>query len=79
MITNYFRFDYLATQHHKRFAKYVEKQGVTCQECSGVGGETEPVLDYGQGPWVRCGWCEGIGKVPKHIRGIWLTYKRSNI
>ncbi len=28
-----------------------------CPCCNGKGGEIEPVLDYGQGPYYPCGLC----------------------
>lgn len=32
-----------------------------CPACRGSGGETEVVLDFGQGPWYPCGYCKGKG------------------
>lgn len=63
-------------RHHLRFAARVERQKLVCQECGGSGGEVEPVLDYGQGPFVECGWCEGTGYVTPWLRGRWLRCKR---
>lgn len=62
--------------HHDRFAKYVELHGLVCQECGGSGGEIEPVLDYGEGPFIECGFCEGTGKTTPWLRGLWLRLKK---
>jgi hypothetical protein len=69
---DYARLDYEMGEHRRRWAARVEAEGLTCQECGGYGGEVDPVLDYGQGPWIECGWCEGTGKVTRHRRGMWL-------
>lgn len=37
---------------------------VKCRVCGGAGGEVEPVLDDGSGPWYPCGFCEGHGRIP---------------
>lgn len=63
-------------RHHDRFARRVEGGRLTCQACRGAGGRVEPVLDFGQGPWEDCGWCEGTGKVTPWLRGLWLQYRR---
>ncbi len=47
-----------------------------CQECGGSGGEVEPVLDDGSGPWEPCGMCEGTGYTSPHDRGMWLRWKK---
>lgn len=73
---NYARMDYHRAEHHKRFVVYIEKHGLLCQECGGAGGEIEPILDYGQGPFIPCGWCEGTGKVTRWDRGLWLRTRR---
>jgi len=50
---------------------------LTCQACHGHGGRVEPVLDYGEGPWEPCGWCDNTGEISPENRGLWLTWKRS--
>ena len=74
---DYPRWAHEIRQHHARYSSYVDAHGITCQECGGSGGEIIPVLDYGQGPWENCGWCEGTGLVTRWLRGQWLRYKRS--
>jgi hypothetical protein len=32
-----------------------------CPACGGLGGDVEPVLDDGTGPWMECGFCQGRG------------------
>ncbi len=63
-------------RHHQRFKLRVQKTKLTCQECGGAGGEIEPVTDYGQGPFIDCGWCEGTGLMTPWLRGQWLKCKR---
>lgn len=48
----------------------------TCQDCGGVGGYTDVILDDGTGPWEPCGFCNGTGRMTSRMRGIWLTLKR---
>ena len=69
---------YYSHQHFLRFEKYVEREGLTCQDCGGMGGEVEDILGYGQGPWYECGWCLGTGRVTRWLRGQWLKYKRED-
>jgi len=33
----------------------------TCPACHGYGGDREPILDDGSGPWFDCGYCKGTG------------------
>ena len=73
---DYAKSDYYHHQHYIRYEKYVERKGMTCQECGGYGGEIERILDDGQGPFYECGWCLGTGKVTRWLRGQWLRYKR---
>ena len=47
-----------------------------CQDCGGMGGYTEPITAYGEGPFVKCGWCSGKGYVTPKDRGLWLLYKK---
>ena len=65
-------------RHHIRYKRYVEAHGLICQECRGAGGETVPILDDGTGPFEECGYCEGTGKVTRHMRGLWLTWRRES-
>ena len=37
-----------------------------CPACRGLGGETESILDTGEGPWYECGWCVGRGTLPRN-------------
>ena len=64
--------------HRRRLRAFIDRMArkLVCQECSGAGGHVEPVLDCGQGPFFECGWCEGIGFVTPHRRGLWLKMKR---
>jgi hypothetical protein len=73
----YFRRGEYHRRHHVRYKAYVaiKGNGFTCQECGGAGGETEPVLDDGSGPWYGCGFCEGTGLVTRWMRGQWLRWK----
>jgi len=73
---DYARRQYYWRAHHERYARLVEAIGLICQECGGMGGEVVPVLDYGQGPWEPCGFCEGTGKITSWWRGWWLRWKR---
>jgi len=63
-------------RQHIRYKRFVEAKGLTCQECGGMGGEHEDILQWFDGPWVDCGWCQGTGKVTPWLRGQWLKYKR---
>ena len=74
---DFVKSNYYCRQHHKRWKHRVAMYNLTCQECGGDGGEINPVLDYGAGPWEECGWCEGIGFVDPHRRGEWLRMKRA--
>ena len=76
---DYAKWDYKQMAHHARFVKYINSMPhkLTCQECGGGGGWTEPVLDDGTGPWEQCGWCQGTGYVRPWLRGRWLGWKRN--
>lgn len=74
---DYAKLYHRRSRHHARFARYVEQHGVSCQACRGRGGHVEPVLDFGEGPWEECGWCEGTGKVTRWVRGLWLRYRKN--
>lgn len=75
---DYQRWYYSLDQHRKRWARRVENQRpkLVCQDCKGMGGEVDRILDDGTGPWMQCGWCEGVGYVTPHRRGEWLRYRR---
>lgn len=75
---DYGRLDYEYRQHHVRFRHYVESRPrkLTCQECGGAGGYTEPILDDGSGPYFDCDWCEGTGFVMPFLRGLWLRSRK---
>lgn len=72
----YARLDWRNARHRERYKRRVMRTRIVCQECRGVGGEVEVVTDYGEGPWVHCGWCEGTGYVTPWILGAWLRCKR---
>lgn len=76
---NYAKLNSDLARHHQRFKRRVEQAGLLCQECGGSGGEVEPVLDYGEGPWIECGWCEGTGYVTPWLRGQWLKMRREEV
>ncbi len=78
-IMNYVKYDFYRFRHHIRYKKHVETNGLTCQECGGHGGYTESVLDYGEGPFFECCFCEGTGLVTRWMRGQWLRWKRLKI
>lgn len=78
MTPNYAKLDEQRRRHHNRYVRFVESmpRKLICQECSGRGGEVEPVLEDGSGPYYECGFCEGTGFVTPHIRGLWLKWKK---
>lgn len=78
MDVNYVKFDHDYHRHHQRFKRRVESQKhkLPCQECRGRGGYIEPVLDYGEGPFFICGWCEGTGLLTPWLRGRWLALRK---
>ena len=73
---NYSREGWERLQHFLRYERFVLSRNLSCMQCRGRGGETIPILDYGQGPWEACGWCEGTGLMTPHARGLWLSLKR---
>ena len=75
---DYGRLDYNYCSYLTRWDRRVKQFGLICQECGGLGGETEPVVDFGQGPWVVCGWCDGTGKLDPWRRGLWLRLHKSS-
>lgn len=77
-IENWTKYDNDQRRHHSRYVRFVESLSppLTCQECGGSGGSIDPVLDYGLGPFIPCGCCEGTGLVTPHARGRWLSSKR---
>ena len=78
-LVDYPRLDYKHHQHFKRLKTHVQKFGLMCQECGGAGDYIDEYIDNGICPepiYSSCGWCQGIGLVPRWIRGQWLKYKR---
>ena len=74
-IVDYPRLDYERRQHHIRYQKYVEVNGLACQECGMAGRVCEEMI----GDWPRyeiCGWCESTGLVTRWRRGLWLRSRR---
>ena len=69
---DYARIDYTYYSHLIRWRRRVKQFNLVCQECGGMGGYIEPVLDYGEGPFICCSWCEGAGKLDPWRRGLWL-------
>src|SRR5207247_7219493 len=79
---DYARLSYRQIRHHKRYVRRIESmpKKLICQECGGRGGEIDVVIpESGQGPWVSCGWCEGVGFVTPWLRGRWLRTRRANL
>ena len=74
--TDYGRLSWECSYHYTRWEHRVKQFNLVCQECGGRGGEVEPILDFGQGPWVNCGWCEGTGKLDPWRRGLWLRLRK---
>lgn len=74
---DYAKASYRYRAHHLRFESRIANSRLVCQECGGAGGRTDPILDYGEGPWDECGFCEGTGKVTPYLRGLWLRYKQA--
>lgn len=80
---NYHKLDWKYKQHLDRYKSYVNKHGLICQECGGCGEEIDDSIDFGNDVqpiifhiYQPCGWCEGIGKVTKKVRGLWLRCKK---
>ena len=48
----------------------------TCPCCKGAGGEVEPVLDYSQGPYYECDFCQGEGVVSWWLWAKWCWWNR---
>lgn len=69
---DYARANYITRQHYARFSAYIEKHGLLCQECHGLG-SFRGVSDFE--PPESCGWCEGTGRVTRWMRGYWLRMR----
>jgi hypothetical protein len=74
---DYARLSCQRRQHHRRYVAYVERCGLPCQECGGMGGYTEVIDRELGGPWYDCGFCEGTGRTTRHLRGLWLRWKQA--
>ena len=72
---DYARLDYKGREHHRRYSAYVEANGLTCQDCGGMGSLVDDVID-GYAIKFSCGWCEGTGKMTRHLRGQWLRDRK---
>ena len=72
---DYVKDAYRFQRHVQRYRRRAERDGLHCQECGGHGGWTDVIYD-GQGPWEVCGFCHGGGYVTRHMRGVWLRYRR---
>lgn len=77
-LINYPKLTWLRRQHHERFARRVNAGKLICQVCRGNGEYVDDAIEYGYGPFVECGWCEGTRKVTPWLRGQWLRLKRGN-
>lgn len=79
MSIDYTKLAYRDWRHHARYRNFVSamKHKLPCQACGGAGGEVEPVLDFGEGPFFPCGWCEGTGLMTPHNRGYWLRCQKA--
>lgn len=75
---DYSKLAHYQKQHFERLKRYIESlpRQLVCQDCAGAGGYKEAVLDDGSGPWFECGWCEGLGVITPHRRGLWLRMKK---
>lgn len=73
----YAQIDWQRRHHRERLKKFVEAmpKKLMCQECGGSGTEEIDRID-GYSIKGDCGWCEGIGNVTRHSRGLWLRCKR---
>jgi len=78
MPVDYAKRDWKRCHHRLRFIRRVTEttDSMPCQECRGLGGWTEPVMEFGMGPWEECGWCLGTGRTTRWLRGRWLRWKR---
>lgn len=73
-------------RRHKRLEQHVmeRRPRLVCQECGGSGEAEIDSIDFGGddcGPimfymYAPCGYCEGIGYVTAHMRGVWLADRR---
>jgi len=72
---DYPRLDYRWRSQQERFARYVERTGLTCSDCHGEGKVVVDRIDY-YAIYESCGWCRGTGKMTRHDRGVWLNLKK---
>ena len=82
---DYNRLDYYSRCHRERRKRFVQSMlhPLHCMECGGSGKELVDSIDFGddsvsiiQSIYDDCGWCNGIGLMTPHERGMWLTMKR---
>ena len=73
---NWVRYDAEWQRHHERYAAHVEAHGLLCQDCGGAGDVLDDVIDGYYRIYSSCGWCEGTGRITRHVRGLWLRMKR---
>lgn len=70
---DYARQDYYRRQHRARYVWRVvhTDDSVRCEVCGGEGGEVEQYTRH-TGLWIKCGWCEGTGRMTRRVRWRWL-------
>jgi len=71
----------ICTRETNLLERAQERKKMKCPSCHGCGGETVPILDYGQGPFEECPYCNGSGEIKnrKHfyrVLGYQSGYKR---
>ena len=82
MMTDYVRDAAYYHRHHARYVQFIAAmpRKLICQECGGAGSFHEVVIpETGEGPDYNCGFCEGVGYVTPHMRGLWLNWKRREV
>lgn len=74
MATDWAKRDWYLLHHSRRFKHRIEVLGdaQSCPACKGAGGEVEPILDDGSGPFLTCGLCEGHGDTTHWLAMMWL-------
>ena len=51
----------------------IKEKITVCPDCDGEGGHKEAVIDYNQGVWYRCEFCEGKGYM-NILKKIYWTF-----